>query len=80
VDFSYLLKEQTTNTVHLFFNLQPSSFQQWNLQTIQNMLTPITIVNQTTGALSTIPFNNISFSFNNNSLTNQIEITIDYGQ
>jgi hypothetical protein len=44
------------------------------------LLSPLEIVNQQTGAVSTIPIDGISISFTRNPLNNQVQLTIDYGQ
>jgi hypothetical protein len=60
--------------------LQPPTFSQWTPDAIKNLLSPLEIVNQQTGAVTAIPINGISISFIRNPLNNQVQLTIDYGQ
>ena len=73
-------KEVSSNTVHLFFKLEPSTFNYWTQQTVEMLLNPVTIVDSDTGNIQTIPVNslNLIFTRNNNININQIELIIDY--
>jgi hypothetical protein len=60
--------------------LEPATFSQWTPEAITSLLSPLEIVNQQTGVVSTIPIDGISISFTRNPLNNQVQLTIDYGQ
>ena len=78
LEFFYLEKDVASNTVHVFFKLEPSTFNFWTQQTVEMLLNPITIVDSDTGNIQTIPVNSLNLLFTKTQNINQIELIIDY--
>ena len=63
----------------MLFNLGPSTFNQWNTTEIAKLISQIQVVDQKTGTVKNITSTDIEVSFARNTLTNQVEIVINYG-
>ena len=72
-------KNTDSNIAHIFFIIQPQTFNQWTTEELEKLMSPITIVDQISGASTIIPFNSISFALQNVNGQNQLEVVIDYG-
>jgi hypothetical protein len=72
-------KNTDSNIAHIFFIIQPPTFNQWSTEELEKLMSPITIIDQITGESTIIPFNSISFALQNVNGQNQLEVVIDYG-
>ena len=68
-----------SNTAHLFFTIKPPTFHQWTAQELEKLMSPITIVDKTTGTSTVVPFSSLKFAFRKMNGHNQLELVYDYG-
>ncbi len=68
-----------SNTAHLFFTIKPPTFHQWTAQELEKLMSPITIVDQTTGTSTVVPFSSLKFESRKMNGQNQLGLVYDYG-
>ena len=79
INLNYIEKDPSSNIGRAFLTIEPPTFQQWTVEELQKLMSPITVIDQSTGTSSVIPLNSLSFSFQRVNDQNQVELIIDYG-